>query len=675
MKISLNWLTDHVDLTGMDLTWLINKLTITTAEIEGVEHLEGDTILEIDNKSITNRPDLWCHRGMAREVAAITGRRLKDIEVLDLEKEEEKGKPALKVHIEDQEKCLRYSAVRIDQVKAAASPELIAKRLAACGVQPVNLLVDLANYVMLDIGQPMHAFEGESVEEICVKSIREAVSLHTLDKAERELPAGTLMICDGNKPAAIAGIIGGQESAVSESTVSILLEAAVFDGVAIRKTASALGIRTDASMRYEKFLDTALTVTALGRYLKLLREYQPEAQLASALYDCIVRETQPVEIQLPHKYIETYLGNSLGTDTVTDILRRLEFDVSVQEDSYLIKVPSFRATRDISGKADVIEEILRMYGYDRIKGCPHQSAVDYVRPDSLKEMEEQLKDLLTAKFSFQEVHTYCWYDKEWLKKLDYKYQDTLRIVNSDVNQFENLRSDLAPNLLQVIYNNRRSFGEIKVYEIARAFQWDGENLRQEKHLIAGIFSSGRTEEAYLYMKGLGSHLAKAAKNVEASFVPARETYKENCLILRYKELELGQLYTLPASTARLYGGKHSIHLLDINLERLNAIQKQEIKYKPLSKYPETYLDFSILTDKKMAYQELRDIAAGFRHPLLQACEYLGTYSGENVPEGLKSTTLRVVLGTSERTLQLEEINDLKALFIEYLAAWGLELRG
>ena len=673
MKISLNWLKDHVDLTDIDLTWLINKLTITTAEIEGVEHQEGDTILEIDNKSITNRPDLWCHRGMAREVAAITGRSLKDIEVLELEKE--KGKPALTVRIEDQEKCLRYSAVRIDQVKAAASPEPMAKRLTACGMQPVNLLVDLANYVMLDIGQPLHAFEGESVEEICVKSIGEAVSLHTLDKAERELPAGTLMICDGNKPAAIAGIIGGQESAVSEGTVSILLEAAVFDGVAIRKTASALGIRTDASMRYEKFLDTALTVTALGRYLKLLREYQPEAQLASSLYDCIIRETPPVEIHLPHKYIETYLGNSLDRNTVRDILGRLEFEVSLLADSYSIKVPSFRATRDISGKADVIEEILRMYGYDRIKGVPHQGAVDYVKADSLKEMEEQLKDLLTEKFSFHEVHTYCWYDKEWLKKLGYEYQDTLGIVNSDVNQFEKLRSDLAPNLLQVLYNNRRSFGEIKAYEVARAFQWWGESLRQEKHLIAGSFSSGKPEETYLYMKGLASCLVRAIKNIEVDYVPIQESYRENCLLLRYEGLEFGRLYTVPASTARLYGGKHSIHLLDINLERLNAIQKQEIKYKPLSKYPETYLDFSILTDKKMAYQELRDIAAGFRHPLLQACEYLGTYSGENVPEGLKSTTLRVVLGTSERTLQLEEINDLKVLFIEHLAAWGLELRG
>lgn len=674
MKISLDWLKDHIDLEGIDLTWLIHKFTITTAEIEGVEQQDGDTILEIDNKSITNRPDLWCHRGIAREMSAITGRRLKDMELLDIEKVQGDARPVLEVKVENSEKCLRYSALHVTHVQAVDSPEPIVKRLAACGVQAVNLLVDLANYVMLDMGQPMHAFDGGAVKSICVQSTSEAIRLYTLDKAEREIPAGTLMICSGHKPAAVAGIIGGQESAVSESTGSILLEAAVFEGVAIRKAASALGIRTEASMRYEKFLDTALTVPALGRYLKLLCRYQPQVQIESALFDHRVREVETLEINLPHKYIETYLGNGISRDTVTDILRRLEFEVEARGDDYSVKVPSFRATRDISGKADVIEEILRMYGYDRIKGCAQTSAVDYSKPDGLRETENRIKDLLTGKFSFHEVHTYCWYDKEWLRKLDYEYGDTVRIINSDVKQFEKLRSDLAPNLLQVMYSNRRSFEEIKVYEIARAFQKSGEGLRQEKHLIAGILSSAKEGTAYSYMKGLGNHLIRSIKNTEIDFIPTQETYKENCLRLQYGTQALGTLYTVPSSTARLYGSKCSIHILDINLEHLDALQKQEIRYRPVSKYPETYLDFSILTEESLPYRELEAAAASFRHGLILGYEYLGTYSGENVPEQMKSTTLRMRLGDSERTLQLSEITLIKEEFVRHIKDCGLELR-
>jgi phenylalanyl-tRNA synthetase beta chain len=208
------------------------------------------------------------------------------------------------------------------------------------------------------------------------------------------------MICSDDKPLAIAGIIGGEESAVSENTEGIILESAVFEGTNIRKTASAIGIRTDASMRYEKFLDTSITTIAIGRFLKLLKQYQPEVKIESALYDNVIKSVKPVDISIEHKYIETYLGTCIDKKTVINILKSLQFEVEEKNDAYDIKVPTFRATRDITCKADIIEEILRMYGYENIKGIPYKSETVCASKDTMKEMEYSIKDILVKKFDF-----------------------------------------------------------------------------------------------------------------------------------------------------------------------------------------------------------------------------------------------------------------------------------
>lgn len=241
-----------------------------------------------------------------------------------------------------------------------------------------------------------------------------------LDNLERAIPKDTLMICSKDKPLAIAGIIGGEESVVSENTQGIILEAATFDGVATRKTATALGLRTDASARYEKFLDTAITTVAIGRFIRLLQKYQPELKLESSLYD------NAINISIDHKYIETYLGNSISKDTVIKILESLEFEVEEKEKIYNVKVPTFRATKDVTCKADIIEEILRVYGYNNIKGSSYKSETACAVKNDMKELECSIKDTLVKKFDFNEVHSYSWYDNNWINKLGYEYEDCLK---------------------------------------------------------------------------------------------------------------------------------------------------------------------------------------------------------------------------------------------------------
>ncbi len=674
MKISLDWINDYVEIKDIDVDWLVSKFTITTAEIEEVNYIENDVIIEIDNKSLTNRPDLWCHYGIAREISAITGRKLKSIDYIKEEQLRDSSKKTLEVDIEDKEKVLRYSAIKIGNVKANKSPELIADRLSNCGIRPINIIVDIANYVMLDIGQPLHTFNSRDIHSIRAASLKQSIQFDTLDNSQRDIPKDTLMICYEDKPLAIAGIIGGYESEVCENTEGIILESATFDGVAVRKTASSLGIRTDASVRYEKFLDTAITIVAIGRFLKLLQKYQPEIEVETSLYDNVINEVKSIDISIDRKYIETYLGNNIDKTVVMNILKSLEFEIEEKENVYYIKVPTFRSTKDITCKADIIEEILRVYGYDNIKGSPNKAEVTAGIKDPIKDMEYLLNDILVKKFDFNEVHSYSWYDNNWLKRLGYEYKNTLKIVNSGVKQYESLRSDILPNLLKIIYDNRKSFEEIKIFEIGRVFKMDDGKLAQPKHLTAAIYSSKDEEQLYRYTKGISSYLLKTAKNIDGKYIQIKDDYKEHCLSISYKDVKLGYVYSIPSSTLKLFSSKHTIKVIDINLQILSTVEKNLIKYEAISKYPETYLDFSILTPMNTLYDDIESLVNRFIHPLIIQTNYIDTYSGKNVPDNLKSTTIRMIIGDSNRTLQIEEITKVKELFINYLNENGLQLR-
>lgn len=674
MKISLNWINDYVEIQDIDVEYLTNKIITTTAEIEKVYNAKNDVIIEIDNKSLTNRPDLWCHYGIAREIAAITGRKLKGIDYVSEEELQHINEKALSVDVEDVEKCLRYSAIKIDNIKVDASPEFIANRLSNCGINPINIIVDIANYVMLDIGQPLDTFDKKDIDTIKVSSVKKPINFKDLDNKEREIPIDTLMICSNDKLLAVAGIIGGEESVVSKSTKGIILESATFDGVAIRKTALALGLRTDASARYEKFLDTAITTIAIGRFIKLLQQYQPEVKLKTSLYDNIINPIKPINIAIEHKYIETYLGNNIQKDMVIDILKSLQFDVEDEENIYNVKVPTFRATKDVTCKADIIEEILRVYGYDNIKCSPSNVETTWVPKNIVKEMEYSIKDILVKKFNFNEVHSYAWYDNNWIKKLGYEYEDCLKIVNSSVKQFEKLRINILPNLLKVIYENRKNYEEINIFEIGRIFLMNDGKLIQPKHLTAAIYSSRNEEHIYKYIKGICSYLLRSIKNIEAKYIQIKDTNKDNCLSISFNDKQLGYIYSVPESTVKIFSSKHVINILDINLDLLNKIEKREIEYKPISKYPETHLDFSILTSIDVPYCDIESVVNNFRHKLIVQIKYIDTYIGENVQKNMKSTTIRIVAGDSNRTLQIDEINEVKELFINHLNSNQLYLR-
>ena len=373
-----------------------------------------DIIFEVDNKSLTNRPDLWGHYGIARELAALAGRELKPLELGDLSYD---GDEKVDVKIGREDLVYRYSCIKMDNITKNKSPLDMRIRLYYCGMRGINLLADVTNYIMLEIGQPTHAFAGDSIDNIVVTTPKEKTTFKTLDGVERVIDEETLMICNGDTHVGIAGIMGGLDSEIVGDTNSVVLECANFDGVSVRKSSSRLGLRTDASARYEKMLDPEMTVTAAKRFAYLLQSIDEGARVASQLTDEYVRKYPEINISFNKAYVDKYTGIDISTERINTTLKSLGFQVTMDGDNFHIKVPSWRATKDVTIKADIIEEITRIYGYDNFSIITTKSPLKPVRSTAVRSESNEIKDILVKHYNLHEVHSYIWGDVRRYKKL------------------------------------------------------------------------------------------------------------------------------------------------------------------------------------------------------------------------------------------------------------------
>ncbi|MBQ6543144.1 MAG: phenylalanine--tRNA ligase subunit beta, partial [Clostridia bacterium] len=313
-----------------------------------------DIIFEVDNKSLTNRPDLWGHYGIAREFAALTGRDLKPLKLGDLSYD---GDYQVPVNIGREDLVYRYTALKMDNITVNESPLSMQIRLYYCGMRGINLLADVTNYIMLEIGQPTHAFNAAMIDSIGVNTPREPVKFTTLDGVERDIDENTLMIYNNDTPVAIAGIMGGLDSEIVEDTGAVVLESACFDGVSVRKSSSRLGHRTDSSARYEKMLDPELTMDAVGRFVEIVRSVDPGARVASKVNDKYVKRYDKISLTFDKAYVDKYTGIEISDERIIHTLTSLGFGVEYDGGVFTVSVPSWRATKDVTIKADIIEEI------------------------------------------------------------------------------------------------------------------------------------------------------------------------------------------------------------------------------------------------------------------------------------------------------------------------------
>ena len=485
-----------------------------------------DLVFEVDNKSLTNRPDLWGHYGIAREFAALSGRELKPLDVVDLSKYS--NLPALDIKIEDDD-CLRYSGLKFDNVSINVSPVNMRIRLYYCGMRAINFLADMTNYLMLEVGQPMHAFDSRKVEKIRIKKFEETFEFKTLDGIDRNIDKNTLMICNGDEPVAIAGIMGGFDSEIVDDTTSLTLESACFDPVSIRKSSARLAHRTDASQRYEKTLDPELTVTAIARFVKLLTDIDSGAKVISSLTDDYKRSYERKTITIDKAYVDRYtgIGDAISNEHIEKTLKALGFEVEADNGNFTVKVPSWRATKDVTLKADLIEEITRIYGYDNFVPHTDKSSLYPVRKATEKSVEDTLKDILVKSFNLHELHSYVWAYYDEYKKLGMEVCDNVKILNATNPNLETLRCSIIPTQLCQVKLNTGFASEFGVFEIGRVVKGLKEDgLCDERKMLAiTLFDKNNSiKDLYFKLRDMIAIAINEIKHKELSFNSIEATY-------------------------------------------------------------------------------------------------------------------------------------------------------
>jgi len=640
-----------------------------------------DTVFEVDNKSLTNRPDLWGHYGIAREISVLTKRGLKPLEVVDTSVY--KNLPEIDVKVENVDKTYRYSCITIGNITQKKSPINMKIRLTYCGMRAINLLADLTNYLMMELGQPMHAFDNQKVSKIRVKTYPEVVDFLTLDGVERKVDTDTLLICDEKEPVAIAGIMGGELSEITSETNSVLLESANFDGVSVRKSATRLGLRTDASSRYEKIIDPELTVPAIERFTKLLKDIDPGVQVTSSLTDSYVKHYDTITIDFDKAYVDKYTGIDISSEQIEETLSALGFGVTRKGDAFGLVVPSWRATKDVTIKADIIEEITRIYGYDNFDICSTKSFLTPVRHDVARDNEYRMKQLLSERYAMNEVHSYIWYESKTNKELGIVTESNIRVINSVTAENDTIRSTIIPSLLGFVAKNADTYPEMGMYEIGRV----ADGLREDglcderKRLGIAIGSKKLSDkEIYYKCKEVVEQLIATIKNVIPTFEIKEElaqynyVHPVNSASILVKGEEVGFFSVINPKIKNKIDKKLNVAFAEIDIEKLEKVAADGLRYTEVSKYPGVTIDLSLLTDKSLRYENIVGFVQEYKSEYLQSYRLVDIYEDEKLLPGKKSVTVRFEFGSKERTLEGQEIQTMVDELLAILGTKGIEIR-
>ncbi len=705
MLISLNWLSDFVDLpSSLDARELAEHFTLTCAEVEDVIQVRkgdrtpaetistiDDWVIEIENKSITHRPDLWGHYGIAREIAAMLALPLKVLEVAPGDELDDESLPTIPIEIDDPKACPRYSGMVIEGVgssRRAGIAELMQARLANVNIRPINALVDLSNYVMAELGQPTHAFDAAKVDKIEVAISQGGEKFSTLDEMVRTMPTGTVMIQSNRKNVAIGGIMGGLDTEVTAMTKSVLLESANFDAVTIRRAATALGLRTEASARFEKSIDPAMTVLAIARFIHLARQQFSDLELVSHLSDCFPNPPAPLSVSVDPGYVSALIGKNISLAQMKSILETLEFKVTDHEDRVDVLVPSFRATKDIECEADVIEEIARFIGFGNIEPALPRATVRFFEPNRLHALEKRSLEVFCLSEGYHEIRDYNWYSREWLEQLGYNPGPSITLKNPAMQSADHMRKSLVPGLLQAAELNRRELPALKIANIGSVFEPAGDSAKVEtmQRRNLGLLSMTRSKKAEDQlledMKGSLSKWARATLDRELMFTEAGDAAlpwenPRQAARLKCDGRQIGMISSVPLDLRRRIDEHFtawSVVVAELILTDLADHKREARRLTPIPEFPVVDLDFSVLTDADRHYEHLHERLCSFNHVLLRRLSFEGSYTGQNLPAGKRSLLLRAHIGDARRTLTDDDIKGFSRDFETFLEGCGLEMR-
>jgi phenylalanyl-tRNA synthetase beta chain len=632
--------------------------------------LEGgpDWIIEVDNKSLTHRPDLWGHHGMARDVAAITGEALR--EPADPSRIPQAA-PAWRALVEDYSFCPRYSALVFENVRVEPSPLWLQARLEAIGLNPISNVVDATNYVMAEIGQPMHAFDADRLRgnTIYVRPAKECEEFLALNGERYVLSPANLVIADAGGAVALAGIIGGLGSAIGGTTTRIVLESANFQAASIRKTSSQIKLRTDASIRFEKAQDPVNTVRGLARAVELLARVCPGISLVGGLVDAYQPPPARAPIELPLDWLAQKLGRTVEESEVRVILSSLQFGVSQTRPGVLtVIVPSWRATRDITIKDDLLEEVGRMIGYDQI---PPEAPRQPVRRPWVNRERHYHHDVraLASSLGYTETYNYSFLSEDAARLFGWDPADHVRVTNPISSEQSLLRTSLLPGMYRNLIENSKRFDEFRLFEIGSEIHKRGGDLPEEcTHFMAAIYSKGDGAAALFELKRLASDLMPGC---EAKPGPARiYEHPARVALIEWRGAETGRLFELHPSL--LDGGRGAF--LDVDLKRLLAMGSLPVKYEAPRKYPSSAFDLSVIVGLRSLAGEIQRKIVAYAGSGLDSVVFLRQYTGAPLAEGQKSLSFRLSVSSPDHTFSSDEVTAIRDRVIEGLQAEGLELR-
>jgi len=652
----------------------INKDHAGIIELTGdpgapLDRCRADAVIEIDNKSITHRPDLWGHFGMAREVAVIVGQRLRDPVKLDLLPS---GPAAIQIAIADLDLCPRYSALVFENVTVRPSPYWLEARLMAIGLNPINNIVDMTNFIMSELAQPMHAFDADIIrgDTIYVRRARNGEPFRALNDEHYTLDSSNLVIADSGGAIALAGVIGGGDSAISPKTTRVVLESATFQASSVRKTSSALKLRTDASMRFEKAQDPANTVRGLARAVELLAELSPGIRVVGGVADRRKEIPPPAPIDLPLDWLERKLGRAIDAAEVRSILERLEFHVTEPEPRlFRVGVPSWRATKDISIKDDLVEEVGRMVGYDSIAPQAPLTPARVPPANPTRRFQHEVRNVFVGE-GFTEVYNYSFLSEESVRAFGLDPGAHIRVANPIASDQALLRTSLLPGMWRNILENAKHRESFRLFEIGLEIHQSGAALPREiPHLAAAIYERSGDGRAGLFeIKRAAECLLPGAVAVPAAARvfehPARSAD------LHWRGQVAGRFFELHPTLVE--SGRAAI--LDLDLRRVESLSAAEVKFAPIRRYPSSAFDLSVIAPLRAYAGTLENQAASFAGPLLDSIQFVREYAGPPLPEGSKSVSFRLTVGSPERTLSSEEVGRIRAGIIEGMRGLGYELR-
>ena len=644
-----------------------------------------DIILEIDNKSMTNRPDLWGHYGIARELAA-----LYDLPLVEFDKYVPEAVEEYDVRIKDIDRCPRYIGARVEGLSVKPSPFEMQSRIWRVGMRPINALVDITNYVMLATGQPTHVYDSNHIiDHIEVRLANEGEKLQLLNDKDLALSTDDLVIADGEGAVGLAGVMGGGKDSVLPETESVIFECANFESRGIRRTALRYDNRTEASSRYEKAVDPERCDQAVSLAMKLFSDLYPEMKV-TAYKDLYVKKLEKKEIDVELEWLDRRLGMRIPQDVVARKLGIMGYEVTFTEDKMHIVVPTWRSTGDVSIKADIMEEVARMYGYENFQptaitttfeGAINQLEVDLVR---------RVKEYLAFRCNMQEIFTYPWMSDEFVHAIMPSTDGILALATPPSPNESYVRCSLLPNICKAIVKNERNFDEFDIFEEAQIFldsdyteNYKGEKLPcQKKHLgCAFVGKSDNVAELFRRAKGVIGVMPRYTHMEALTFEKREKPYWADetvWLNICLDGVKIGDLALLSKKSALACGIKVlSAVLVELDMDALKPLKSRTNRYTRLPEFPMNEYDLSVLVDTSVKWDDIYGaiMAKKSDDSLLKEVKFVDEYTGKQIPQGKKSVTIRLIIGSGEKTLTGAEIESVaKSATKKLTKALGVEIR-